>query len=331
MRTPATSDSDAAEASPRRQRSWLKRFLGGFLLFVLVWLAGDFGYSLYVSVEIRKWETQVPWSEAGLAPGAAEYTVGKGSIGLLMVHGFSDSPQMYRKLAPVLAQRGYACRCILLPGFGRTVEAYADSSAEQWLEKVQAETEMLRRQHDQVFIVAHSLGGAITVQHLLRHTGQVDGVVLLAPAIEVSNLRSPIFPTRFWHEFGKIALPSTTITYSPFEMDARDPAERDRPDRNRFSPRRVVDNTFQLIDANRGRADELELPMLIFLSTTDQVVDSVAIEDFFEHSASSDKRLIRLENSGHMIPVDLEWRTVVEEIDRFVSNGAFLRAEVMNR
>lgn len=314
------NESETTEQAPKRRR-W-PRFL---LAAIVIWFVGDFGYSCYVSYRIAQWKASVPWTEEGLAPDAAEREAGEGDVALLMVHGFGDSPQMYRKLLPEFADQGYHCKAILLPGFGKDVETYAASKVEDWLRKVEDEMKALKQSHRQVWIVAHSLGGAISINHCLNQqdleseAAIPDGLMLLAPAIEVSNQRSPIFPTRFWHEWSKYALPSTQVTCSPFPMDARDPAEQEREHRNIFSPRSIVTNTFTLIDANRGRAPELGLPTLVVLAEQDRVVDSAATADFYEQLGSSEKELLRLKQSGHNVPVDLEWKTITNAIKSFLA------------
>ncbi|MEM7476322.1 MAG: alpha/beta fold hydrolase [Planctomycetota bacterium] len=303
--------------SPKR-KTWRSFFLKLGILLVVIWFGGDFAYSCYVRYRIQEWESKVPWTEDGFTQDAKELEGGEGQIALLMVHGFNDTPQMYRKLLPELKE-DYHCKAILLPGFGRDVATYAASTKEEWLTKVDSEVQQLRQGHEQVWIVAHSLGGAITINHVLNNPESVDGVVLLAPAIEVSSKRSPMFSTRFWHEFNKIALPSTRVTCSPYPMDAKDEQEQERELRNIFSPTQVVDNTFQLIDANRGRAKEISIPALVILATDDTVVDSPAIESFYEGLGSSKKKLVKLDNSGHMVPVDFEWQDIVAETRSFVS------------
>lgn len=313
---PATKASEDQGAKPLRAgRRW--RWL---VAFAALWLLGDFAYSRYVAYRVSQWEAAVPWTSEGLAPDAAEFEIGQGDTALLMVHGFSDSPQMYRKLAPALAEEGYFCRAILLPGFGKDVEAYASGTIDEWHQKVASEVAQLRKEHARVWIVAHSLGGAITIAHTLDNRSEVDGLVLITPAIAVSNERSPLLPTRFWHEFSKYVLPFTHTTCSPFEMDAQDPAERNREYRNVFSPRSVVDQTFELIDHNSGRASEIRKPTLMFLSESDQVVDSAAIATYFQELSAKPKELVRLSNSGHMVPVDYEWALVVDRIAEFIRN-----------
>lgn len=290
-----------------------------FMVSAVLWLLGDFAYSRYIAYSIRRWEASVPWTSDGYSPHADEYTLGEGETALLMVHGFGDSPQLYRKMAPELANRGYVCRAILLPGFGQDVSSYAESSMEDWLRKLADETETLRTQYERVWIVGHSLGGAISINYVLRQPSQdLEGLVLIAPAVAVSNQRSPLLPTRTWHELSKYLLFFSRTSRSPFHMDAHDPDERERAHRNVFTPRYIVDQTFELIDRNRGRASEIRMPTLVFLSTSDKVVDSGAVENFFEDLGSSRKELVRLERSGHMIPVDFQWLDVVGQIDEFI-------------
>lgn len=314
------TQEDSSRIGKRRWLRWLA------VLFA-IWLIGDFAHSRYVGRQVRQWEASVPWTEDGLAPDAVEQDWGApdAETGFLLVHGFSDSPQLYRKMGPKLEQEGFYARAILLPGFGRDLESYANSKTEQWLEKLENEIALLRSRHSKVWIVAHSLGGALTIQHVLRSTNgtttEVDGIVLIAPAIQVSDVRSPLLPTRFWHEFSKWTLPFSHTLSSPFSMDVRDEEEKDRPHRNTFSPRSIVDQTFLLADANRGQAGKLTLPCLVFLAQEDQVVDSPAIADYYEQLGSSRKKLVVLENSGHVIPIDLEWQEVTRQIVEFVGQG----------
>ena len=59
------------------------------------------------------------------------------------------------------------------------------------------------------------------------------------------------------------------------------------------------------------------MPVRIFVSPQDRVVDTQAIRKYYEQLGSTDKKLIEAENSGHAIPVDHDWKTVVEEIEKF--------------
>lgn len=312
------NEKNPKQSKPGKQK-WGRRVIWALLIFVVVWFAGDFAYSRYVAYQIAKWEKNIVRDENGIQQGCQEFKIGDGPVAILFVHGFNDSPQVWRKIVPPLAEKNYTCRGIRLPGFGESVSQYRQSTTDAWLEKVDFEIKSLQQNHTMIIVVAHSLGGTVVINHLLKNPNCVDGVVLLAPAIQVSDERSPMFSAETWHQFSSWTLPFSQVAMSPFEYDARDPAERDMIGRNKFSPRRVVHNTYQLIKENRDRADEIILPTRVFVSPTDAIVDPAATEDFYEKLGTKNKKLIKAEKAGHAIPVDYGWEQVVDEIDDFAN------------
>lgn len=58
--------------------------------------------------------------EPQILKGAEEFTLGQGTVGVLLVHGFTGSPQTVRGLGAYLAERDLAVEGIRLPGHGTT-------------------------------------------------------------------------------------------------------------------------------------------------------------------------------------------------------------------
>lgn len=292
-------------------------------ILLLVFLLGDFGYSRYVAAKLDRWEQTVERDEDGVIKGCQAYTLDPpehSDIALLLVHGINDTPYCWRKMAPELGKT-FHIRAMRMPGYGEPIPVCAEKTAEDWIDAVKSEAVALRAKHEKVYAVAHSLGGAVSIQMLLREKEAqeelLDGIVLLAPAIEVSNRRSPILPTRFWHQFGSLLL-FTKTTYNPFGNDCKDPTEQDPANRVRFSSVRSVDETFKLIDENRGRESEISLPVLLVLSDQDSVNDHEASQAWFEKIASTRKELHWQNDSGHILQYDLGWQSVAEKISEFV-------------
>lgn len=248
------------------------------------------------------------------------YSLGNGEVAILLIHGINDTPFTYRKLAPRLAEQ-YTIRAMRMPGFGEPLDVCTRKSSEDWISAVKEEALELRKSHEQVFVVAHSLGGAVTIQTILREGDSqnklFDGVVLLAPAIEVSDRRSPLLPTRTWHRISS-GLLFTRMTYNPFGNDCQDPQEKESPNRVPFTPRAMIDETFKLIDANRGRGSEIKLPTLVILSSKDQVNDAQASVDWLATVSSEEKSVYWNNRSGHALQYDLGWQDVAKEIIIFV-------------
>jgi len=296
----------------------MKLILLVVLTLIVIWLWGDFAYSRIIAARLRKWEASIQRDENGVRIGCQAFSKGSGDTALLLIHGINDSPKLYEQMAPILAENGYRVRAMRLPGFAESVEQYAKSNRRQWVESVEGEVESLRREGSKrVCLVAHSLGGAVAIAYLLEHPQSVDRVVLLAPAIAVSNRRSILLPARTWHEIGRRTLAFTRITKTPYPVDARDPEALEYPWMTPFVPLSIVDETFALLDENKNQAGRITMPLLMVLSKHDQVIDWAAAEEFFEQAASSEKQLRFMDNAGHTIPIDYGWRELTEEIAKF--------------
>jgi len=154
---------------------------------VVCWLTGDFIYSRIVLHRYQAWERSIERDTDGVRIGCRDFCVGEGRTALLFVHGYSDSPAMFRLLAPRLAELGFRCRVMLRPGCARPLDLYAEATREKWRNAVKREIALLGEKHERVFVVSHSLGSAIAIDYLLEEREMIDGIVLLAPLIELSR------------------------------------------------------------------------------------------------------------------------------------------------
>ena len=71
---------------------------------------------------------------ADLLPGAEPFSAAGGPHGVLVLHGFTGSPNSIRPLADALADAGYAVELPLLPGHGTTEEDLAEVGWDEWLD-----------------------------------------------------------------------------------------------------------------------------------------------------------------------------------------------------
>src|SRR5687768_5379807 len=120
------NEAPAVEEKNRpARRSRFKMALTAILVFVGVWLLGDFLYSRIIAWRVARWETTIERHPNGVRVGCEDFTVGSGETALLLVHGINDSPAMWRKMAPRLAEQGFTCRAMRLPGFAMPLKDYA--------------------------------------------------------------------------------------------------------------------------------------------------------------------------------------------------------------
>lgn len=297
---------------------------GSILALIIVgMIGGDFIYATVIKHRLNKWEKNIPRDVDGVRQGCQEFTKGDGDIALLMIHGFGDSPAVYTNLAPALASMGFTCKTMRLHGFAEPMSKYSKTNLNLWIEALDNQIHQLHQSHSKIWIIAHSLGGAITIRYLLDHPQSVDGVILLAPLLEVSNDNSPLLPARTWHKFGTHCLFITTILENYLPVDIHDPKVREKHQVfcDRFIPRVVYNELFKLLDSINGKANEFNLPLLMMLSSDDKVINPKTAERFYEEAASTSKHIIFLKNSGHVIPLDYQWKDAVSDISEFIERN----------
>jgi carboxylesterase len=309
-------------SGPNEELYVMKRTLRKKLLTVvaavpLVWLAVDFAASRITRHRWAKWEEGVPREASGIREGCGAFTVGDGPVAMLMVHGFADTPHLFRRMAPVLAERGMTCRALRLPGFAEPMAQYRRTGAQAWQDTLAREVAELQKHHETVWMTGHSMGGALCLLQALDHPESVDGLVLLAPLLEVSRKRSPVLSPRRWFKLGTGLTLFNDLVESYFPIDMRDMEAARQYPRDVFVPVSVYEGLFELLDQVTTKEGPLHVPLFTALSPTDRVVDSPSAEAWFHRTDAPRKLLVMASNSGHVIPWDMDWAEVTREVAAF--------------
>ena len=120
----------------------------------------------------------------GIAEGAESFTLRHaGAPALLLLHGSGDTPQTLRYLGGRLHAAGYTVHAPLLPGHGRSPEAFSRVEASQYAGAAEEAMDLLRREASWIGVVGLSMGGAIAAR-LAAEASDVRALVLLAPYVE---------------------------------------------------------------------------------------------------------------------------------------------------
>jgi carboxylesterase len=284
----------------------------------VLFLLGDLTYSLIIQRRYRRWEAGIERDAEGVRAGCREFTLGESEDVVLLVHGFGDSPAVFLRMAPALAEQGFTCRGLRLPQFGLAMTQYRTTNAAAWCDAVRGAIAELRGRHRRVYMLAHSLGAAVCVEAVADPAAAVDGVVLLAPLFDVSNRRSPLLPARVWYRLLDRLLIFTKIVGMLHAPDLWEKSAAALMREDKFVPRVVIRELFGLLARNRSRAKEFHAPLLMILARHDLIVDNAASERFFHDCAAQPKRLMYVENAGHMLPIDFGWEKLVDEAARFL-------------
>jgi esterase/lipase len=287
-----------------------------------LFLVGQLADALYakrVETRYQQWDRTVTRDERGVRSEYAEIRMGEGDKAILFVHGFACPPMVYRHFAAHFASNGYHCAAIRLPGIGERMETASEVSRADWVEKVTREARLLRADHDEVWIVAHSLGAAVTLTALHADPSLADGLVLLAPLMRVGRERSPLAAPESLFRMGRPLLVRTRSVESIYPIDAHDPAVRDDPAREIFVPLNIYSEMFALLDELHEKKDwRPSVPVFMAQAQQDLVVDNATARAWFDDLDPQQRAYYKSPLAGHVLPLDTGWEALLERMARFV-------------
>lgn len=105
---------------------------------------------------------------------------GKTEHALLLIHGFSSSPAVFRTMFPALDDYDGVVIPVL-PGHGQNIQAFSETSPQAWIDCVETECNKLLQRYKKVDVLGISLGGMLAYH--LAQTYPLHHVFLLAPAL----------------------------------------------------------------------------------------------------------------------------------------------------
>ena len=291
------------------------KYLLYLLLFVLLL---DALFAVYIHVAWTRSESQVERDANGVRLGCAAVSAGEGTTAILLVHGFADSPALYQDFIPRLTDAGFHSRAIRLKGFAGPASESNDANLATWRNQVQVAIRGLQGDYDTVWVAAHSLGGAVTLSALTDGSDPVDGLILIAPLLDVSAKRSPVLSPRAWF---KVFNPLTVFTsriQSLFPVDAQDPEVRDHHPRETFIPLSIIGALFEARDAAWASQTVSFPPVLLLQAGQDQIVNNASAQTFLDQINSPRKESLVFSKSGHIIPRDVQWEDALAAVLNFI-------------
>ncbi len=248
-----------------------------------------------------------PQDRTGVRAGAETIDLQEGnSRGILLLHGFGDTPQTLQLLASALHTAGFDVRAPLLPGHGRSVSDFMSSRRREWLACAREELRVMQQKNQTVAIVGLSMGGALAAI-LAAENPDTRALALLAPYLDMPATHKLASAT-FWMWGGNTARKSS----SPGSI--RDPAERVKNVGYGVYSGRLLYELWRLAATARKSLARIEAPTLIMQSRTDPRISASIAERAYADLGSREKKLVWVEGTGHIITVDYGREQVFEEV-----------------
>ncbi|MEC9488962.1 MAG: alpha/beta fold hydrolase [Halanaerobium sp.] len=252
---------------------------------------------------------------------AREYFYSGDKAGCLLLHGFTGSPAEMRLLGNELREEGYTVHGVRLAGHGETVEKMAETGYQDWIKSVEEGYEKLRAETDKIFVMGLSMGGILSL-YLAQHK-PVEGVISLAAPVRIFSRLAHLSPV-LKHIF-KFFPPGQEVSDEFLEEKMTGSSDRDLKREyilgyNRV-PVRCVHELLKLMRMTRRGLPDIKVPALVIQSRGDDVVRPVSADIIFRELGTEDKKLVWLEESGHIITADCEREQVFAEVKAFIKEN----------
>lgn len=247
---------------------------------------------------------------------------------VVVVHGIAEHSGRYVHVLDALNAHGCDALGLDLRGHGHSAgtRVYVDRFAD-YLDDVDAAVAQVRARRPgvPVFIVGHSMGGLVAVQHALARGDGIAGYILSSPGLRAAvhipawkdalgKLMSKIWP--------KLAIPTGI---GP-ELISKDPAVvaayvADPLVTTKATARWYTEFVHAEHDA-LARAAELRRPFLVLIGEADRLVDPASGRELFAAAGASDKTLKSYPGLYHELFNEPEQAQVLGDV------GAWLEARI---
>lgn len=239
-------------------------------------------------------------------PGAEPLSHTGSEIGVLVLHGFTGSPQTMRAIADAMVREGFSVEMPRLPGHGTDIEDMKQTTFPDYAATVEAAYTELASRTERVVVAGLSMGGTLTGWLTARHP-EIAGAVFINAAV------APLDPAL-------VSMLDDMIVAGESEApgvgsDIADPDAKE--DAYVGSPLVPLRSLAVALDELQADLPKITCPVLIMTSPNDHVVEPSA-SDLLASTVSGPVERVSLDRSYHVATLDYDKELIIERTTEFV-------------
>jgi acylglycerol lipase len=243
---------------------------------------------------------------------------------VVIAHGGGEHSGRYQHVAERLTHEGYGVYALDHRGHGRSqgkpgLLDRLDNAVADLGTLIAIAREALPQQD--LFLLGHSMGGAIALEYALDRPQTIEALVLSAPLAKL-EAASPVQLAAA--RLISVVAPATGIAKVDSSKVSRDPAVVTAYDEDPLVlhgklPARTITELAAAIERFPRRLPELTLPLLVIVGAADELVPPDAARMVAELAGSADKQLIEYEGLHHEIFNEPEQDEVLDDLVAWLS------------
>jgi alpha-beta hydrolase superfamily lysophospholipase len=242
---------------------------------------------------------------------------------VVLIHGLGEQSSRYLHVGASMSRAGFRAAAFDLRGHGRSNgERGFLLRYDDFLDDVASAVSRFRRPGESFFLYAHSLGGQIAINYILRDKPPLNGAVIASPWIRLAFMPNPL----------KLFLAGLFRHLVPtFSQEAdqditklsRDTAFLEAlPDRDLNHRRVSARMYFEMLRGARmalDGAERFDVPLLMLHGTHDRVTSFSASEEFFARVKSSDKTFTAYPEGLHEMHNEICREEVLKRVSEWMA------------
>ena len=239
---------------------------------------------------------------------------------VLIIHGYAEHSNRYIHVADFLTANGYIVASFDLRGHGKSEgpRTYINSFSEyiddlnKFILRVKSKYE-----NTPMFLLGHSMGGAIVALLSLSLKEDVKGIIFSSPALKISDEISP-FLVKISGIIGKLfpKLPTIKLDSNALSRD-KEIVKKYHDDPlvyNGGIPARTGSEINKTIKIIQNQMNVISVPLLIIHGTQDKLSDPEGSKLLYNRVSSTDKKLKLYDGLYHELMNEPEKEQVLQDI-----------------
>ena len=249
----------------------------------------------------------------------------KGAV--LLFHGLTGSPFELKKYGQFLYNNGFDVYADCLPGHGEKFNEIYTVKYTDWLDFAYEQFSNLKQNYENVYVSGICLGAVLALALGIKFKDEAAGIICLSTTLFLDGWRLP------WYSF-LMPLGLTTILRFYYNYPECDPhGIKNEKTRNVVKkllakgdvgmndfPMSAIYELIKLSKYIRKRLAEFNCPVLLVHSLEDDLTSQKSAQIVYKNITSSDKDLIILNDSYHMVLYDNEKEFVMNKALEFIKS-----------
>ncbi len=231
---------------------------------------------------------------------------------VILIHGFTASPDYMKPLALAFEEIGYKAICPELPGHGIEADNLKNMTEDIWYRFIEKFFLNIYATHKNVFVIGHSLGGLLTLQLAENHSDKIKGIAVLGAPL---------------HLHWSVEILIKIVRYSPLRWIytshvkgktlIADPKKIENLASISVMPVSAIHAISRLGKSVQKNLNHIKIPVLVIHGKNDLTAPPDNATLIHEGLSSSKKKLIFYKNSYHILTHDCDAHEIEEEIKTF--------------